>query len=113
MGELINSLTVGQIWGALLAFAAAIVAISKAWDVINSRLKPQRDLKAEVHRHGELLAKDKDAIEELRDVNAEQKKANAVFCRALFAQINHELSGNGNDILRQSREELQKYLTDR
>lgn len=111
--EELANITVGNVWAWLLGFAAAIVALSKAWDVISARLKPHRDLKAKVDSHDVKLAADMDRIGELENQIDEQKKFNAVVCRALFAQINHELSGNGNDILRHSRDELQTFLTNR
>ena len=53
-----------------------------------------------------MLKRDKERFDE-------QQKANAVIFRALYAQINHEISGNGDEILRRSRDEIQNYLTDR
>ena len=101
-----ESITLGQAWGWLLAAAAAIVTLSKAMDIILARLKPSRDLRARVDGIERKLVSDKERLDE-------QGKANAVIFRALYAQINHELSGNGDDILRQSRNEIQEYLTNR
>lgn len=102
----IESITMGDAWGWLLAAAAALVTLSKVWDIIAARLKPQRDLREKVEAHEEMLKRDKLRLEQ-------QDKANGVIFRALYAQINHELSGNGDDILRQSRDEIQDYLIKR
>lgn len=101
-----ESITLGQAWAWILAAAAAIVTLSKVVDIIASHLKPQKDLRKKVDEHEEMLKRDKVRFEE-------QQKANAVIFRALYAQINHEISGNGDDILRRSRDEIQNYLTDR
>ncbi len=101
-----GSITIGQAWTWLLAAAAAIVALSKAWDVILRRLRPHQDAGRRLDAVERLLANDKRRLDE-------QDRANAVVFRALYAQINHELSGNGNEILRRSRDEIQEYLTNR
>ncbi len=101
-----GSITIGQAWTWLLAAAAAIVALSKAWDVILRRLRPHQDAGRRLDTVERLLANDKRRLDE-------QDRANAVVFRALYAQINHELSGNGNEILRRSRDEIQEYLTNR
>lgn len=101
-----GSITIGEAWTWLLAAAAAIVALSKAWDVILRRLRPRHDAGRRLDAVERLLANDKQRLDE-------QDRANAVVFRALYAQINHELSGNGNEILRKSRDEIQEYLTNR
>lgn len=101
-----GSITIGEAWTWLLAAAAAIVALSKAWDVILKRLRPHQDAGRRLDTVERLLANDKQRLDE-------QDRANAVVFRALYAQINHELSGNGNEILRKSRDEIQEYLTNR
>lgn len=104
--EGLENITLGDAWAWVLAAAAAIVTLSKVWDIVAARLKPQRDLQKMVLEHERKLNRDKDRLDE-------QEKANAVIFRALYAQINHEISGNGDDILRHSRDEIQEYLTNR
>lgn len=101
-----QNITLGEAWSWILAAAAAIVALSKAWDVIAKKIKPRRDTEKRLDTIELFIANDKKRLDE-------QDKANAVIFRALYAQINHELSGNGDDILRKSRDEIQNYLTDR
>ena len=101
-----QNITLGEAWSWILAAAAAIVALSKAWDVIIKKAKPHRDTEKRLDTIEQFIANDKKRLDE-------QDKANAVIFRALYAQINHELSGNGDDILRKSRDEIQNYLTDR
>lgn len=101
-----QNITLGEAWAWIIAAAGAIVALSKAWDVIARKIKPHQDTGKRLETIERLLATDKKRLDE-------QDKANAVIFRALYAQINHELSGNGNDILRKSRDEIQNYLTNR
>lgn len=101
-----GNITLGEAWAWILAAAAAIVALSKAWDVILKKIKPRKDTEKRLETIERLLANDKKRLDE-------QDKANAVVFRALYAQINHELSGNGVEILRKSRDEIQNYLTNK
>lgn len=101
-----QNITLGDMWAWLLAAAGAVVALSKAWDVIAKKLKPHQDAGKRLETIERLLANDKQRLDE-------QDRANAVIFRALYAQINHEISGNGDEILRKSRDEIQNYLTDR
>lgn len=101
-----ENITLGQVWAWVLAGAAALVTISKAIDIIVAKLKPQRDIQKRLDEIDRKLNVDKDRLDM-------QEKANGVIFRALYAQINHELSGNGDQILRDSRDEINDYLTKR
>lgn len=101
-----ENITLGQVWAWVLAGAAALVTISKAIDIIVAKLKPQRDIQKRLDEIDRKLNADKDRLDM-------QEKANGVIFRALYAQINHELSGNGDQILRDSRDEINDYLTKR
>lgn len=107
MGNIpLESITLGEAWGWLIAAAAALLTLSKVWDMIASKFKPQKELRQTVAEIQRKLADDKKRLDK-------QDEANAVIFRALYAQINHEISGNGDDILRKSRDEIQDYLTNR
>ena len=101
-----EQITLAQAWGWLLAAAAAIVTLSKVAEIVAARLKPSKDLRTRVASIERKLDNDNARL-------TEQEKANAVIFRALYAQINHEISGNGDEILRRSRDEIQDYLTNR
>ena len=100
------NITLGQAWAWILAALAAFITISKVIDIIAGKLKPHRDIQKRLDEIDRKLNADKDRLNE-------QEKANGVIFRALFAQINHEISGNGDDILRKSRDEINEYLTKR
>ena len=108
-----NEISVTQAWTQMLTLAAGVVTLSKLWDIIRERLKPGRQLKEDVAKNTLLIKNDTRRLDEMEAAQKEQQKVNAVIFRALFAQINHVLSGNGNDILKKSRDELQNYLSGR
>lgn len=100
------NVTIGEAWGWVLAAAGAILTLSKLFDLIAVKLKPNKDMQKKIETHDRMLDADKKRLDA-------QEKANAVIFRALYAQINHELSGNGDEILRKSRDEIQEFLTNR
>ena len=108
-----TEITVSQVWTWILTIAAGVITLSKLWDIIRERMKPQKKLKEDIARHGELLSRDKAHLEQIDEALKEQQRVNAIIFRALFAQINHEISGNGDEILKKSRDELQDYLSGR
>lgn len=99
-------ITLAEAWAWLLAAAAAIVTLSKVWDLLMAKLKPGRDLRKTVSANMDKLDRDKKRLDEL-------DKANTVIFKALYALINHEISGNGDDVLRDARDKLQEYLANR
>jgi len=108
-----ENITLSQAWAWLLTIAAGVVTLAKLWDIIKDRMKPQKKLAEEVRRQKELLERDKQHLDEIDNALKEQQRVNAIIFRALFAQINHEISGNGDEILKKSRDELQDYLAGR
>ena len=99
-------ITLAEAWAWLLAAAAAIVTLSKVWDLLMTKLKPGRDLRNAVAANTGKLDRDKKRLDAL-------DKANTVIFQALYALINHEISGNGDDVLRDARDKLQEYLANR
>ena len=99
-------ITLAEAWAWLLAAAEAIVTLSKVWDLLMAKLKPGRDLRKTVSANMDKLDRDKKRLDEL-------DKANTVIFKALYALINHEISGNGDDVLRDARDKLQEYLANR
>ena len=108
-----SSITVSQAWAWLLTLAAGVITLSKLWDIIREHLKPQKRLREDVAKHAELLSRDKERFDSMERVLKEQSEVNALIFRALFAQINHQISGNGDEILKKARDDLQAYLAGR
>lgn len=104
----VANITLGQAWEWILALAAAIYALAKAYEVIKGARRKlpcqtnSEDLR-QIHRS---LQRDKERLDQ-------QEVANGVMFRAQLAQINHMLTGNGNDKLRETRDEIQDFLTKR
>ena len=96
----------------IVAVCAALATIFKAIEILKG-LRKSPEINARLKKHDDLLDKDNRRIADLEDAIKDQQKAQAVMFRALLSQINHELTGNGDDKLRAARDEIQDYLTTR
>jgi hypothetical protein len=104
----VANITLGQAWEWILALAAAIYAIAKAYEVIKGarRKLPCQTNSEDLRQIHRALDRDKERLDR-------QDTANAVMFRTLLAQINHMLTGNSIDKLREARDEIQDFLTKR
>lgn len=86
------------IW--ICTFIAAIWAV---WKIIKEVRKPNYDLKAKVERHEELLDNDNKRMKKIEE-------SNQMILKSLIAIINHEITGNGIEKMKEAREDLQNFL---
>lgn len=123
-----GSITISEAWAWVLAACAAIAAISKALEIIKSwagsdfrtmvkkhdaeiiEIKKRLDklessnIEDDLKEHAQLLAKDEDRLRSLEE-------ANVITMQTMLALVQHELDGNNVAGLRDTRDKLNKYLT--
>jgi cadmium resistance protein CadD (predicted permease) len=87
----------------ILGFCGLITALFGVWKIVKEVKKPSDDLKAKVNHHDELLNNDN---ERLKDI----EQSNKLILNCMFVLINHDLTGNGIDKMKEARDELQEYL---
>lgn len=87
----------------ILGFCGLVVALWGVWKIVKEVKKPSDDLKAKVDEHDELLKNDN---ERLKDI----EQSNKMILNCMFVLINHDLTGNGIDKMKEARDELQEYL---
>ena len=90
----------------IVYICGALATIWGAIRIIKELRKPNDDLKETVEQHSECLHNDKVRIDAM-------EKGQRVICRSLLAMINHELTGNSVDKLKEMREDLQDYLIEK
>lgn len=90
----------------ILAICAFITAVWGVWKIIKEIRKPNDDLRAEVDKHTEFLTNDNKRLQEVED-------SNRMILKCLLVIINHDITGNGIDKLKEARTELQEYLIDK
>ena len=108
-----EQITLSDAWGWVLAAATAVVALSKAREILKKKLHPEADMREEIRKHSQNLATDDRRLKRLEEKQEDTERFQAVMCRVMLAQLNHELSGNDVTSLKKARDELNEYLTDR
>lgn len=87
----------------VLAICAFISALWGVWKIVKEIKKPNDDLHAAVEKHEALLNKDNQRLKEVED-------SNRMTLRCLAVILNHEITGNSIDKMKEMRDELQEYL---
>ena len=101
-------------FGQLAGLAALVLVLVGAYNTIMSAVKNYRDekkrkdapvstLETKVNEHEEKLKRDHERLTDLEDINR-------IILRALMAMLSHEINGNSDDKLKDSFDEIQKYL---
>ena len=95
----------------ILWIAAALTTLAAAWKVLKNTpiAKHEKRLEKNEKRlddHDERFARD---LARLQDAEAADK----IMCKCLLALIDHEITGNGTELMKQIRTELQQYLIDK
>ena len=87
----------------IVGLCGLIASLWCVWKIIKEVKKPSEDLKAKVDKHDSLLNDDN---ERLKDVEA----SNKMILQCLLVIINHDITGNGIEKMKEARDELQEYL---
>ena len=90
----------------LLGLCAFVTAVWGVWKTTKEESKPSADLKKEVDEHSRLLESDNKRLKEVEE-------SNRLILQSLLVIVNHEISGNGIDGMKKTRDELQEYLVNR
>ena len=90
----------------ILGLCAFVTAVWGVYKIIKEVRKPSVDLKKEVDEHSRLLESDNKRLKEVEE-------SNRLILQSLLVIVNHEISGNGIDGMKKTRDELQEYLVNR
>lgn len=90
----------------LIWFCSLIAGLWGLWKIVKEVRKPNDDLKAAVAKHAELLDNDNRRMKEYESTNR-------MVLRCLLVIINHEITGNGIETMKQARDDLQKFLVEK
>ena len=108
----IGDVTISTALAWLIGSAAGLVTLSKAIELIKSLFVKAKGGDTLKH-HAEMLDRDNKRLQTLEDDAKKRDAAEGVMFRGILSIINHELTGNGDETLRQSRDEINKFLTGR
>lgn len=90
----------------IIWFCSFIGAIWGVWKIAKEIHKPSEDLKNRVEKHDALLNKDNVRLKEIEE-------SNQMILKSLLVIINHDITGNGIEKMKTTRDELQEYLINR
>lgn len=90
----------------ILGLCAFITAVFGVYKIIKELRKPSDDLKAKVDDHARMLDSDNRRLKEVEE-------SNRLILQSLLVIVNHEISGNGIEGMKKTRDELQEYLVNR
>ncbi len=92
--------------GQIIGFCSLVVAIWGVWKIVKELKKPNDDLKKLVEKHSTLLDNDNKRLKEAEETNK-------MILQCLLVIINHEITGNGIEKMKEARSNLQDYLINR
>lgn len=87
----------------IIGFCALVTALWGIWKIVKEIKKPNEDLKKTVEKHEQLLTNDNTRLEDIEN-------SNKMMLQCLLVMINHNITGNGIDKLKETRDELQEFL---
>lgn len=120
--------------GQIIGLCTLIGALWGVWKIIKEMRKPNSDLRHMVERHADYLTKDDKRLKEVEESNEtlkeivsqhtnfidhdenrlkEVEESNRMVLKSLLVIINHDITGNGVEKLKEVRNELQEYLIEK
>lgn len=90
----------------ILVICSLITAIWGVYKIVKELKKPNDNLRNEVDEHSRLLDNDNKRLNDIEE-------SNRMILQSLLVIINHEITGNGIDKMKNTRDKLQEYLIER
>lgn len=87
----------------ILWFCGFLASIWGAIKIVKEWKKPSDDLKAKVDVHEEKLNNDNERLKTVED-------SNKMILQCLLIIINHDITGNGIEKMKEVRDDLQEFL---
>ena len=90
----------------IMGLCALVASLWGLWKIVKEWKKPSDDLKSTVEKHDALLDNDNKRLKEIED-------SNRMILQCLLVLINHSITGNGIEKMKDIRKELQDFLTNK
>ncbi len=87
----------------VMGFCALIASLWGVWLIVKEIKKPGSDLKKKVEEHDRLLNSDDGRLKEIEE-------SNKMMLQSLLVIINHNITGNGIENMKKTRDQLQEFL---
>lgn len=96
-----------------LALFGAIAIIGGGVSVVAKMFSPFKKLKETVDAHDKKLKDGCLRMDNIDDSMHLVEESNKVICKSLLVLLNHEVTGNGIDKLKEQRDTLEQFLIDK
>lgn len=93
--------TVSSEW--IIWFCGLVTAIYGVYKIVKELKKPSSDVKKKVEEHERILTSDDTRLKEIEE-------SNKMMLQSLLVIINHNITGNGVDKMKEIRDQLQEFL---
>ncbi len=90
----------------ILAFFGGVSVIGGGLTVIIKMLNPFKILNEKVKSHDTMLENDNKRLKSIEETNK-------VICKSMFALLDHEITGNSIEKLKNAKQDMQEYLIGR
>lgn len=90
----------------VLLICSLITALWGVYKIVKEIKKPSKDLQGTVDKHSQLLDNDNIRLKEVEE-------SNKMILQCLLVIINHDITGNGIENLKNTRDKLQQYLIEK
>ena len=90
----------------IIWFCTLVAGIWGLWKIVVELRKPSDDLKSVVQKHTDFLTEDHKRMKEYEE-------SNRMILQCLLIIINHEITGNGIETMKEARDNLQNYLVNK
>ena len=94
----------------ILAFFGGITVIAGGMSAIFKLFNPVKELKEQVCEHEQKLANDFERMNAIDKILCDVEEYDKVICKSLLVLLNHEITGNGIDKLKEQRDVLEQFL---
>lgn len=98
--------TILAIFGGITCIVGGISSIMKLFN-------PFKELKTKVEEHDDKLNNDFARMGTFESATKEIEETNKAICKSLLVLMNHEITGNGVDKLKEQRDALEAFLIDK
>lgn len=90
----------------ILGFCTLISSLWMVWLIVKELKKPSKDLRKTVEKHDALLDNDNKRLKDIEE-------SNNMILQCLLVIINHDITGNGIEKMKEARDDLQEFLIKR
>ena len=110
----IGDVTISAALAWIIGAFGALAVIYKGIEIIKAIFgKSKSKVEEKLKKHDELLDNDNRRLKEIETALKNQQSGQAVICQGMLSLVNHQLSGNDVDKLREARDKLLTFLTER